>query len=67
MVGKELRDYISSQTHKLAAKKDQKDFLNNVLEDLNEMDQSRIVGLGITPGQLEKWVKLTSSVRQTCW
>jgi hypothetical protein len=57
LVGKKLENYISSQTRELAEKKDQKEFLNDVLEDLNEIDQSRIVGLGITPNQLEKWVK----------
>ncbi len=57
LVGKELKHYISSQASKLVVKKEQKDFVNDVFEDLNEIDLSRIVGLGITPAQLNKWIK----------
>ena len=57
LVGKELKHYISFQTRKLVVKKDRKDFMNDVFEDLEEIDLSRIVGLGITLVQLNKWIK----------
>lgn len=57
LVGTAMMDYISTQTGKLVAEKDQKAFLADILEDFEEMDQSRIAGLGITPDQLERWVK----------
>jgi len=30
-------------------------FVEDVLEDLEQMDESRLAGLGITPEQLKEW------------
>lgn len=57
LVGKEMKDYMTSQTKALIAEKDQASFIEDALEDLQEMDQSRLAGLGITPDQLEIWLK----------
>ena len=43
------------------AKKDQAAFIQDVIEDLNQLDQSRIAGLGLTPEQLKIWLKLNKS------
>lgn len=36
---------------------DREAFMEDVQEDLHQMDESRIGGLGITPHQLDTWLK----------
>ena len=55
MVGKAMNDYASSQMLKLIKQGDQESFLKNILEDLEDMDEIRIAGLGVTKEQLKKW------------
>lgn len=57
LVGPSLTQYLSEQIGKLVARVDQDAFLEDVLEDLREMDMSRVAGLGITPDQLDAWLK----------
>lgn len=39
-------------------KEDQASFIEDVIEDLKEINESRIVGLGITKDQLKNWLNL---------
>lgn len=55
--GTPMHDYISSQNTKFIKKEDQALFFEDVMEDLKEIDLSRIAGLGITPEQLNAWKK----------
>ena len=50
-----LEKYMSFQALEQIALKDQKAFLEDVHEDLEQMDESRIVGLGVTLSELKKW------------
>ena len=52
----ELKEYISSQSKRLVPEKDRAAFIEDLIEDLKELDQSRIAGLGITSEQLKKWL-----------
>jgi hypothetical protein len=52
LTGTTMKEYIYAQTVKLAKEENQKSFLEDVMEDLREMDLSRLAGLGITPDQL---------------
>lgn len=56
MSGADMQDYISSQVQQLVAAEDQQNFFEDVLEDIKEMDLSRLPGLGITADQLEAWI-----------
>lgn len=58
LVGKSLDEYIFIQTSKLIKKEEQASFIEDVLEDLKEINESRIVGLGITKDQLKNWLDL---------
>jgi len=49
--------YIEEESRKEMPKEDQKAFVKNANEDLEQMDQSRISGLGITPEQLNEWIR----------
>ncbi len=56
LTGASIKEYISSQNIKFIKKEDQASFFEDVMEDLREMDLSRIAGLGITPDQMNAWI-----------
>ena len=56
-VGQQMKAYIDSYIDRIIPEKGQEAFLKNVMEDLEQMDQCRIVGLGVTPEQLDAWMK----------
>lgn len=58
LVGRAMLKYISTQTSKLVKKEDQASFIEDVMEDLKEINEIRIVGLGITKDQLKNWLDL---------
>lgn len=52
--GTPLKKFISSQAEQIA-EKDRKLFIEDIEEDLEHMDASRIVVLGITLQELKDW------------
>lgn len=56
IIGKALKPFITSQAQTLIEGKDQKAFIEDVLEDIKELDESRIAGLGVTTDQLNSWL-----------
>jgi hypothetical protein len=61
LVGEKMREYLVSESQKVVQEKDRSLFIEDVLEDLQEIDQSRIAGLGISPDQLTEWIELKNS------
>lgn len=57
LVGTAMNNHILSQSKKIVEKEDLAAFLEDIAEDFEEMDQSRIAGLGITPIQLDEWMR----------
>ena len=57
LIGDQMRQFVIEQANRFVAKVAQEDFVQDVLEDLEQMDTSRLTGLGITPKQLEEWQK----------
>jgi fido (protein-threonine AMPylation protein) len=53
--GDSLKTYLASQAVELVAEKDRSDFIQDVEEDLEQMDESRILGLGITLAEFKNW------------
>lgn len=64
LIGKAMRKYISTQTSKLVKKEDQASFIEDVMEDLKEINEIRIVGLGITKDQLKNWIDLNEKTQK---
>ncbi len=62
LTGTALKKYITLQTKKLVEKNHQTAFTEDILEDLKEMDEHSIAGLGITTQQLKAWVKISRRV-----
>ena len=58
MLGEKLREYIESQALQLVKEDDRKAFIENVREDLKELDEAYIVGLGITREDLRKYLNI---------
>jgi Fic family protein len=57
LTGNKLKNYLEKQKQ-LIPTEHQQHFYKNVKEDLKEIDLQRIAGLGVTPGQLQAWLKL---------
>jgi hypothetical protein len=55
--GTAMKEFISSQTEKVVRAEEREAFIEDVHEDLKAMDRIRIAGLGITPEELELWMK----------
>jgi Fic family protein len=53
-----VQTYIQQETKRMIPEEHQKSFVEDVEEDLMQIDESRIVGLGITSQQLNEWLKL---------
>ncbi len=58
--GPSLERYIKVQAKKLIPEKDRLFFIEDVKEDLQEIDQSRIYGLGVTLEEFRVWKKVIS-------
>ncbi len=54
----EATAYVTAESKKTIPAIHQGEFVEDVLEDLEQMDQSRIAGLGITPEELDEWLHL---------
>lgn len=61
LIGKTLKEYISSEAPKLVNAKDREDFIEDLFEDLRELDQNRLAGLGITSEDLNAWIAIQKS------
>ena len=59
-----MKAYIDSYSKRISVK-EREAFLTDVMEDLQQMDQSRIVGLGITAMELDDWIKKSHSQFET--
>lgn len=60
IVGPALDAYISIKADQLIPMIAREDFIKDVREDLTEMDESRLAGLGLSLDQLNKWVQKKS-------
>lgn len=55
LVGEEMRKFVEAEVAQKIPAPIQDDFVEDVLEDLKQMDGSRLVGLGVTSEQLSEW------------
>lgn len=62
MTDSKAQPYIKEELEKVIPKEDWKAFEENVIEDLIQIDHSRIAGLGVTPLQLDDWLLLFRKV-----
>ena len=59
LVGEAMQKFITQASQKIP-NISRKDFLGDIAEDLELINKIRIVGLGVTPGQLRKWMNQSS-------
>jgi hypothetical protein len=57
----ELQKHVKETSDKLIPTHDRNAFIEDVLEDIEQMDQTRLAGLGVTPEQLLAWQSLTQT------
>jgi prophage maintenance system killer protein len=58
LVGKEIKKFVYAAADEHVPATVRTEFIEDVLEDLEQMDESRLAGLGVTPKQLKEWQKL---------
>ena len=57
-VGAQLQQYVKKRASRLVSDSNHDAFVEDILEDLEQMDDARLAGLGITPEQLKAWQEL---------
>jgi len=50
-----MRHHVGKVANGLVPESDHDAFVEDVMEDLELMDETRLAGLGVTPEQLKKW------------
>ena len=55
--GESMMKFVRVQATERVPKKAREDFAEDVFEDLKQMDQSRLAGLGVTSEELRKWLQ----------
>lgn len=53
--GKAIKEYVNAQAVEQVAEVARKAFIEDLHEDLEQIDESRIAGLGITPSEFRDW------------
>jgi prophage maintenance system killer protein len=59
LVGHEMRAYVVTEANQILPQVDRKAFIEDVLEDLEQIDESRLAGLGVTAEELRQWLRDT--------
>jgi hypothetical protein len=57
LTGEALSNYISSHVAEFAKEEDKAAVMKDIEDDLQEINESRLVGLGVTPDELRSWLK----------
>lgn len=57
LIGPEMRAYVAAQANQILSEADRKEFIEDTLEDLEQIDESRIPGLGVTAEELRQWLR----------
>ncbi len=57
LTGDQIKKYVDIESTKKIPETARSDFIEDVLEDLEQIDESRLAGLGISPEQLRVWKK----------
>ena len=55
LAGEEMRKFVGVEAGLRMSATVREDFVEDVLEDLEQMDESRLAGLGLTVEQLKVW------------
>ncbi|MCH9627119.1 MAG: hypothetical protein S4CHLAM2_07530 [Chlamydiales bacterium] len=55
LTGEKIQQFVISEARSHIPEKERQAFIKDVLEDLEQMDESRLAGLGVTLAELRKW------------
>lgn len=58
LVGDKMHRFVDHAASSHIPEKDRREFIEDILEDLEQMDEERLAGLGVTLEQLRKWKKI---------
>lgn len=63
LIGTHLQEFIQSEAIKNIPKQAQNSFIEDIFEDLEQIDESRLAGLGITIEEVTNWLRLKSEYK----
>jgi hypothetical protein len=55
LTGAALQAYVSKEARLRIPAAERPEFIQDVMEDVSQLDESRLAGLGVTPEQLAAW------------
>lgn len=59
LIGEAMQEFIVREAKRVVLENERQEFIDDVLEDLKLIDESRLAGLGISIEQLQHWRSLT--------
>jgi len=59
LIGREMRAFVVIEANQNLPEADRKAFIEDTLEDLEQIDESRLAGLGVTAEELRQWFRDT--------
>jgi fido (protein-threonine AMPylation protein) len=65
LTGAVLKQHAKEIANRLVPDSHHSAFVEDIMEDLNQIDESRLAGLGVTPEQLKKWKELVRRKHDT--
>lgn len=57
LTGERMQHFVDSEARSQIPENERQEFIKDVHEDLEQMDEERLVGLGVTLDQLREWQK----------
>ncbi len=64
LIGEKMRIFIDTEANRGVPEEARVDFLEDVLEDLEQIDESRLAGLGVTKEELKVWRRLSNQLKE---
>jgi len=59
--GKAMENLIAAEAEKLIPEANRQAFIQDILEDLDQINENRLVGMDVTPNNLNAWLQLRSN------
>lgn len=65
LTGDAMRRHAQAGAERMVPKSERNAFVEDIIEDLEQMDESRLAGLGVTTEQLRVWRRLLQDKRSS--
>lgn len=63
LTGKKMNEFVLREAKNNVAERDRSEFVADIMEDLEQMDENRLAGLGVTREQLHEWLRIHKKLK----